>query len=310
MRDDFLEELLACAQSDPHVFLIVGDLGFGVIDDFATLLPKQFLNTGVSEQNALGVASGIALEGYTVFVYSIANFPSLRALEQLRNDICYHGRNVNIVSIGAGMSYGPLGYSHFAVEDLSAVRALPGIQVLSPGNGREAKVTVHEAIRNPGPSYIRLGKEKRDSPDFPLHVDLSRGQVLYSGDSVVLLGLGELVNECLAARASLNGLGLSVGVVHLPVIKPMDFTWLDAIQPEVLVVIVEEHVLEGGFGSAILEGMADKGWSGRVVRRGIPPEALAAVGDQEYLRKISGIDRDAIVTFVLEALAARAPGSL
>ncbi len=309
MRDDFLAELLVCAQDDPRVFLIVGDLGFGVVDEFARLLPQQFLNAGVCEQNMLGVASGIASEGFTVFVYSIANFPSLRALEQLRNDICFHKRNVNVVSIGAGMSYGTLGYSHFAIEDLSAVRALPGIQVICPGSSHEAKATVHEAIAKQSPSYIRLGKERRTSEHLSNDLVFSPARVLREGNSVVLLGLGELINECLAARVSLEEMGLSVGVVHIPVIKPMDLTWLESISPDALVVIVEEHVLEGGFGSAILEGMAEAGWKGNVIRRGVTSKVLSAVGSQEYLRALCAIDRDSIVALVLDQLKPRILGS-
>jgi transketolase C-terminal domain/subunit len=124
-----------------------------------------------------------------------------------------------------------------------------------------------------------------------------------------LLGLGELINECLAARVSLEEMGLSVGVVHIPVIKPMDLTWLESISPDALVVIVEEHVLEGGFGSAILEGMAEAGWKGNVIRRGVTSKVLSAVGSQEYLRALCAIDRDSIVALVLDQLKPRILGS-
>ena len=144
MRDAFIKKLALMASSDEKIFLLVGDLGYGVVDDFAKSFPKQFLNAGVAEQNMMGMAAGLAHSGYKVFVYSIANFPTIRCLEQIRNDVCYHNLDVTIVAIGAGFGYGTLGYSHFAIEDLAVLRCLPNLNIYSPGDSYELEVALDQ----------------------------------------------------------------------------------------------------------------------------------------------------------------------
>ena len=137
MREIFIEELYIAARKNKRIMLVVNDLGYSVIEKFAKDLPRQFINAGVAEQNMIGLAAGLALGGKRVFVYSIGNFPTLRCLEQIRNDICYHDLNVTITSIGGGFSYGQLGMSHHATEDLSIMRALPNMTVVAPGTFNE-----------------------------------------------------------------------------------------------------------------------------------------------------------------------------
>jgi transketolase len=143
--------------------LLTGDLGFNVIEEFADELPSQFLNCGVAEQSMIGVAAGLAASGRNVFVYSIANFPTFRCLEQIRNDIAYHGHNVTIVSVGAGFAYGFDGYSHFGLEDLAIMRAIPGIDVICPADPLETNLITRMLLRNEGPAYLRLRKEGEET---------------------------------------------------------------------------------------------------------------------------------------------------
>ena len=158
MRTAFIQELILQARKNPKIFLVVGDLGFSVVEPFAKEFPDRFLNAGVAEQNMTGVAAGLASEGYHVFTYSIANFPTLRCLEQIRNDVCYHNLPVTVVSVGAGMAYGNLGYSHHAVQDLAIMRTLPNITVFSPADPGETRECVQWLSFNPRPSYLRIGK--------------------------------------------------------------------------------------------------------------------------------------------------------
>src|SRR6266853_5058405 len=130
MRGAFFRALLEMAELDDRVHLIVGDLGFGVAEEFACRFPNRFLNAGVAEQNMTGIAAGMALSGKIVFTYSIANFPILRCLEQVRNDVCYHNANVKIVAVGGGLAYGALGASHHATEDLAILRSMPNMTVI------------------------------------------------------------------------------------------------------------------------------------------------------------------------------------
>jgi len=158
MRNAFIETLTKAAAQDPRIFLVVGDLGFSVIEDFANKFPDRFLNAGVAEQNMTGVAAGLAMAGFKVFTYSIANFPTLRCLEQVRNDICYHGLDVTIVAVGGGLGYGSLGYSHHAVQDMACLRGFPGILMATPGDPSETKAVTHALLQYQGPAYLRLGK--------------------------------------------------------------------------------------------------------------------------------------------------------
>src|SRR6185312_9680119 len=156
MRDVFIRELTQIAAARPEVMLLTADLGFGVLEEFAQRFPKQFLNVGIAEQNMTGLGAGLALEGRIVFTYSIGNFPTLRCLEQIRNDACYHEANVKIVSVGSGMSYGPLGISHHATEDLSILRALPNIAIVSPCDDWETSNATKALAQWPGTALFRL----------------------------------------------------------------------------------------------------------------------------------------------------------
>ncbi|MGH9680291.1 MAG: transketolase, partial [Candidatus Acidiferrales bacterium] len=139
MRSAFFRALTALAEQDERICLIVGDLGFGVVETFAERFPSRFLNAGVAEQNMTGIAAGMALSGKIVFTYSIANFPILRCLEQVRNDVCYHNADVKIVAVGGGLAYGALGPTHHATEDLAILRSLPRMAVVAPGDPAEAE---------------------------------------------------------------------------------------------------------------------------------------------------------------------------
>src|SRR5882724_10004102 len=165
--------------------LITGDLGFGVLDEFEKQFPAQYVNTGVAEQNMTAVATGLALDGFTVFTYSIGNFPTLRCLEQLRNDTFYHAANVKVVSVGGGFSYGQLGMSHHATEDLSILRALPGTEVCAPGSAYETALIVDALVARPGPAYLRLERAAPDYQDDPtIPFEYGRARRLRNGEDL------------------------------------------------------------------------------------------------------------------------------
>lgn len=158
MRTAFIETLTQIAEKDPRIMLLVGDLGFGVVTEFAKRFPDQFVNVGVAEQNMTGIATGLALSGKIVFTYSIANFPILRCLEQLRNDVCYHQANVVSVSVGCGFSYGALGMTHHGTEDIAIMRTLPYMTTIAPGDPIETQAATAEAAKGIGPVFLRLGR--------------------------------------------------------------------------------------------------------------------------------------------------------
>ena len=226
MRDTFVRTLIALAKEDPNIELMTGDLGFGVLKPFWEQLPDQFVNAGIAEQNMTSAAAGMALEGKTVFTYSIGNFPTLRCLEQIRNDCAYHHANVKIVCVGGGFVYGSLGMSHQATEDIAVMRALPDVAVLCPGDLVEAEEATRAIARYPGTCYLRLGRggEKRIHAavwTFPTVKPIDRETIIRCAKKFDLIvtveehnlsgGFGSAVAEVLAelpAHARLLRVGL------------------------------------------------------------------------------------------------------
>src|SRR5688500_10116442 len=170
-----------------------------------------------------GLATGLALEGHIVFTYSIANFPTLRCLEQIRNDACYHDANVNVVAIGGGFSYGVLGISHHATEDLSILRALPGITVVSPGDDWETTQAVSALARTPGTSYLRLDKSSAGNTARPAErFAIGRARQLREGADLTLIATGGILGVVLSAQERLSRVGVECRVISMHTIKPLD----------------------------------------------------------------------------------------
>lgn len=190
MRDAFIARLHELAGKDPRIMLVTGDLGFGVLDRFAAAYPKQFINAGVAEQNMTGLATGLALEGRIVFTYSIANFSTLRCLEQIRNDAAYHGANVKVVAIGGGFSYGALGISHHATEDIAVMRAMPDVTVVCPGDDWEAAEATSALVSHQGTCYLRLDRSSAATPPSSERFELGKARVVAEGNDIALVCTG------------------------------------------------------------------------------------------------------------------------
>jgi transketolase len=305
MRTAFIKRLAELATADPRIFLITGDLGFGVLEEFERRFPKQFLNAGVAEQNMSALATGLALEGMIVFTYSIGNFPTLRCLEQLRNDTFYHEANVKVVSIGGGFSYGQLGMSHHATEDLSIMRALPGTVVCVPGSGFEVEQALDALVARPGPAYLRLEREApkfEDGPDVPY--DFGKARILIDGHDITLIAVGGVVAEAIAAAKELNRIGIWPRVVSLHTLKPFDSEAVCRAARETGgIITIEENTVLGGLGGAVAEVCLEGNCGLKRFRRlGINDVYLSAVGDQQYLRAQTGIDCRSIVEAVRSLL--------
>ena len=301
MRNAFIDELTLLAENNEKIFLIVGDLGFGVIENFEQRFPKQFLNAGVAEQNMMGMAAGLASAGYQVFVYSIANFPVFRCLEQIRNDICYQELNVSIVSIGAGLSYGTLGYSHHAIDDIGVMRALPGMTIFSPADPIETRLALSASIDIKTPKYFRLGKSGEPSIFDTATSSFPNWTNLVEGDQLLLLTTGAITIEAIAAAESLNADGIKISVYSIPVLKPflIDIALFENYQN---ILVVEEHSISGGLGSIISEQIAQNGLQKNLSLLGLPDLVHHELGSQKYLRNHFKIDSLGIVKKVREML--------
>ena len=297
MRDTFVRTLVKCAKEDKNIELITGDLGFGVLKPFWEQCPDQFTNAGIAEQMMTGVAAGMALTGKNVFTYSIGNFPTLRCIEQIRNDCAYHKANVKVVCIGGGFVYGPLGMSHQATEDIACLRALPDVVVLAPADLIEAEECTKALVKFKGTAYLRLGRggEKR------IHEKIENFQIgkaikVCDGEKVAIFSAGAIFEEVEPCKEMLQIKGINPTVYTFPTIKPIDKETIEKVANEVeLIVTCEEHNVIGGFGSAVAEIIAEmKQKKATLLRIGLNDEYSERVGNQKYLRHQYGIDANSI----------------
>lgn len=297
MRDVFIKTLSALAAKNPDIVLITGDLGFRVLDDFEKRFPRQYLNAGVAEQNMTALATGMALEGRIVFTYSIANFPTLRCLEQVRNDVCYHDANVNIVCIGGGFSYGALGGSHHATEDIAILRSIPNMTVLVPSDNWEVEGATEILAARPGPGYLRLDKSTPGYINAEAdRFELGRARLIREGGDITLITAGGILVEVLNAAETLAEKGIQARVLSMHTVSDIDVDALrDAARQTGGIITVEEHSIRGGLGGAVAEVCLEQGFlPGFFNRMGLRPEFTDVVGDQAYLRHHCGLDAASI----------------
>jgi transketolase len=286
------------AEADERIYLLVGDLGFGVVEPFLRKFPNRFLNVGVAEQNLTGLAAGIALTGKIVFTYSIANFPILRCLEQIRNDVCYHRANVKIVAIGGGYTYGALGMTHHATEDLAILRALPEMTVVAPGDPYEAREATKAIVAHPGPCYLRLGRAGEPavhlcSPVF----QVGRAIQVREGEALTIISTGGVLQTAVQVADAVEEKGFEVRVLSMHTVKPLDYEAVLAAARETgAIVTLEEHSMIGGLGGAVAECLAESEESRvRFKRIGLPSAFSSNSGNQEYLRAQAGLSVEGVL---------------
>ena len=301
MRTAFIQTLIECARADGRIWLLVGDLGYSVVEPFRQEFPDRFINVGVAEQNMTGIATGLALSGKVVFTYSIANFPTLRCLEQVRNDVCYHNANVKIVAVGGGLAYGAQGMTHHATEDLAIMRTMPNMTVVAPGDPIEAVLATRAIAKWPGPCYLRLGKAgepivHETSPDF----QIGKAIVVREGSDVTLIATGGILYNTVQAAERLAQQGIQAKVLSMHTLKPLDTeAVLAAVQQTKAIITVEEHSIIGGLGSAVVEALTVLDCGGASLKMlGLPDAFCKEIGGQEYLKHINGLSVEGICDVV------------
>lgn len=296
MRTAFINQLIIEAKTNEKIFLLVGDLGFSVVEPYAELFPERYLNIGIAEQNMAGIAAGLAMEGYCVYIYSIGNFPTLRCMEQIRYDICYHNLNVKIVAVGGGYAYGSLGASHHATEEIGMLRTIPNMVVCAPGDPVEAKAITTFTAQHEGPCYIRIGKAGEPIEHNEASLELSLGEILEirKGEMNAVFSTGAML-KYVSEYISENKINASI--YSFPFVKPINKDeLLTILKFHTKVITIEEHQAQGGFGSAILEAINDLIEEGRlsnfpsVKRIAIPDKFYSVAGSQDYLRKLAGLE--------------------
>ena len=308
MRNHLVATVLEEAKKNKNIVFLTGDLGFAVLEDFMKECPNQVINAGIAEENMTSVAAGLALEGKMAFTYSIGNFDTLRCLEQIRNDVCYHNANVKIISLAAGFAYGSLGMSHHATEDIACLRSLPNLTLFSPCDILETIAVAKAAMKINTPCAIRLGKggepNLRDNFDIE-NFEIGKAYKMKDGkEKVIVFSTGAITIKAKEAVEFLAKEGIDVALYTFPTIKPMDESFvLEAAKKYQTIITLEEHQKDGGFGSAIAEVVATiKGDRANVIRMGLDDTYTSVVGDTDCLRTYYHLDAESVIKNVKEAL--------
>jgi len=298
MRNHVINEISLLAEQNSDILLVTADLGFHVIESFRDRHPDRFINVGISEQSMASLAAGLALEGNTVFIYSIGNFPTLRCIEQIRNDICYHNADVKIISVGGGFAYGTLGMTHHATEDIAMMRALPNMRVYAPADRIEAIACLHDSMRFKSPAFIRLAKG--NEPCIWGEAQISEVEKLLpyhaAGTDVNIITVGTALQEGIELQRRLAERGYSTGVFSAPTVKPLDKeTVCFLAKNSRLLVTIEEHTVNGGLGGTVAEAISMIREKHAVLyRAGLQDTYTSVVGSQSFLREYYGISASAI----------------
>lgn len=290
MRDLFISELAKEAKKNKKIVLVVGDLGYGVVEPFQKKFPERFFNAGVAEQSMMGIAAGLAHQGFHVFVYSIANFPTFRCAEQIRNDIDYHNLPVTIVSAGAGLSYGNLGYSHHAIQDYGLIRSFPKMVICSPLDNKELKGCLNYLFKYPKPSYLRLDKSLNENfsnkffslkpGKLQIYKKNKTKNIIISTGSVI-----EFARNFLKKYNNYNYCTIPIWGMKFKKFQSKNLLKYDRI------ITLEDHLLDCGFGSWLMELLSLKKNQNskiQIISKSISSEVVGKVGNQKFLNKKYG----------------------
>jgi transketolase len=295
MRNDLIKFIFDKAKKNKNIILLTGDLGYSLFDEFAQKLPNQFFNIGISEQNMIAVATGLAKEKKKVFVYSIGNFPSLRCLEFIRNNLCYHNLDVTIISCGTGYEYGQLGFSHHATEVLSVIRSIPNISIFNPATLKELKQIKRKIFLNQ-PKFLMVNKnyikENMNFHTFPIKKKIN-GKIL-------ICTTGSILEEAMKASVFLNKKNIKTEIISFPFIKPLIFKtdFINSLKKFNYIFSLEENNISGGFGELFLNLINKNNLKINFEIIGIKDEFIKIVGDKNYLRKKARIDSKSVISYI------------
>ncbi len=300
LRTAFIDTLRELARIDDRIFLLTADMGYSVFETFRDEFPDRFLNTGIAEQNTIGVAAGLASRGKIVFVYSIIPFVTMRCFEQVRLDLAYNFMNVKLVGVGAGLTYGPLGSSHHALEDIAIMRSLPDMTVLCPGDPIETRELIKRSYEYEGPVYIRLGKngEPKIHPD-ETRIEIGKSITVLEGNDLALITTSNMLETGKKWVEEWKQDGVNVSLISMPSLKPFDSSTVkNLIDKEIPIITLEEHSVIGGLGSIISQVIATTGKPVKFQQIGINDKFSHVVGGHEFQRKKFMLDKKPSLKFI------------
>jgi len=293
MRKAFFESLYKHALSDGRITICTADMGFGLLEPFKDNLPRQYINCGISEQNTISVAAGMASQGRLPYCYSITPFITSRCHEQTRIDVCYNNRDVKIIGAGQGFDYGVSGPTHFATDDISIMRALPNMSVVCPADAIEAAALPHELLASSSPAYIRLGRGgEHPIHNQPVKCQYGASYTIQKADDphLTVISAGSISWNAMQACRDFD----DVEFISMPWIKPIDHLAVIKASRTGTIMTVEEHSRIGGLHSAVLESLSMNKRPVDTICMALPDSFEHSAGSQDYLRKKNGLDIDSI----------------
>jgi len=297
MRKKCIEMIEELAKKDRDILVLVGDLGFGYFDNFRMKFPNRFQNMGISEQNMIGVAAGLAMTGKKVIIYSIMPFVTFRCLEQIRNDLCIPNLNVAIIGIGTGIMYGTSGSTHHGTEDIGIMNSLPNMTIFSPGTEKEVEECTKNLFKIKGPVYMRLGKLEQINNE-----DSKYGFIKLYGEKdskISLFTTGNMLSSVLEVKNILINKGVSCNVIHFHIIKPIKDYIIPYINTKSILFSIEEHNINNGFGSIISNLLHQYNITNKFIKIGIEDMFVTEIGNIQHIRKKLKLTPEAIVERIL-----------
>ena len=307
IRAFYGQALSDIAAANPNVMAVSADLGRSSgLDRFSKEYPEQFLNSGIAEQNMVGVSAGLARMGFDVFASTFAPFASMRASEQVRMNMGYMHEPVKLVALGSGLAMGFLGNSHYGLEDLAVMRAIPGLTVISPADCAEVYKTLEACIGFEHPVYIRLTGAVSCPVVYNEDYDFEIGKAVWlrEAQKVTIISAGTTVGHCMKAAAALEEDGINVGLLNMHTVKPLDREAIsDAVEISDTIFVVDEHTRVGGLGSAITDHIVEHHGIGvRLFCHGID-DRYVETGNYPFLLQKNGLDAAGIEAFIRTKLA-------
>lgn len=302
MRKVFVEQLEKEMKVDKKIILLTADLGYRVFENIKNNFPKQFINVGVAEANMVGVAAGLAANGFKLYIYSITPFITSRVLEQIKLSICYDDFNVKIIGVGGGYNYGAQGISHHSIEDIACMRALPNMSVVCPAYEFELKAIMPEIIKYKHPLFLRIGKNLLKL-NKQKNIKFGQANIIKNDGEIALLSSGNILNEVILLADILKKQNINSRIISFPFIKPLDKKILAKLISEVKAIFTfEEAGCLGGFGSAVAEFLAESQSNLIFKIFGIPDYYIKEVGSQDYLRKCANLKVSQMANKILQLI--------
>jgi transketolase len=304
MRNDFIKKLIDLAKTDQRIVLLTADLGFSVVEEFAKNFPDRFYNVGVSEQNMIGLATGLAKDGFIPFVYSIAPFVLLRPYEFAKNGPVFHNLKVRFVGIGCGFEYGNLGSTHHLLEDVALVRVQPNFAYVAPANDSQTPEALEKTYQNSGPIFYRIGKGSTKILDKQKTFDPNKLQIIEQGEKIVIFSLGTICSEVEIAVKNLSQKGIiNVTFAVIPTFEKLVLEEIkDLLQKYDSALTVESHYLSGGIGSMIAEIIAENAIKCKLKRMGVRSLSDGVYGSEKFMYKRNFLSAEDIEKNVVELI--------